>query len=284
MQYESKKEAGRHFWRDKTQVLQSCFGFTKMPSRTTLPVIETPLRNGEAGRLCVQRLVPHLSPRCADLFCCAGGAGMGIHRAGFDVEGWDVKQNLSYPFKRHIGDALEADLSGFDFVWASPPCQAHSALRHCRREKKQYECFIARTREKLKAWGGLYIIENVPGAPLENPVMLCGSSFGLRVRRHRIFESNVKLSVLPCDHKTQGQPMDVSGTGGQRVNRRKDDHGGACCKPRNIQEAQAAIGIDWMCRKEIAQAIPPAFAEYLARQIMRVLKVGNDALTKPHEK
>lgn len=193
---------------------------------------------------------------------------MGMHRAGFDVEGWDIKHSLSYPFTRHIGDAMDADLSGFDFVWASPPCQAHSALRHLY-PQKEYECYIARVREKLKTWGGPYIIENVPGAPLINPVQLCGSSFGLKVRRHRLFESSFPLVGLNCDHKAQGRPIDVSGNGGRRINRRPNDHGGNTNKPRNIQEAQDAIGINWMCRQEISQAIPPAFSEFLCRQVLK---------------
>lgn len=209
-------------------------------------------------------------PRCADLFCGAGGAAMGIHRAGFEVVGWDIQSGLSYPFERHIGDALDADLSGFDFAWASPPCQAHCALRHLYPEK-DYECFIERTRAKLIAWGGPYIIENVVGAPLIAPVQLCGSSFALRVRRHRIFESNLPLIGKPCDHKTQGRPIDVSGTGGRRVNRRENDHGGNTNKPRTLQEARDAIGINWMVRREIAQAIPPAFSEHLCLQIYPIL-------------
>lgn len=196
---------------------------------------------------------------------------MGLHLAGFYVEGWDVKQGLNYPFQRHIGDALGADLSSFDFVWASPPCQAHCALKHLHKEK-QYECFIDRTRDKLKAWGGPYIIENVPGAPLLNPVQLCGSSFDLKVRRHRIFESNIPLIGTQCDHKRQGNPIDVSGTGGRRVNRRKGDHGGSCNKPRDYIEAQQAMGIDWMVRKEIAQAIPPAYSKFLGEQVLDYLK------------
>jgi DNA (cytosine-5)-methyltransferase 1 len=214
--------------------------------------------------------------RAADLYCGAGGAGMGIHRAGFDVEGWDIKQSLSYPFRRRIGDALDADLTGFDFVWASPPCQSHSALRHLYPEK-EYACFIDRTRDKLKAWGGPYIIENVPGAPLLNPVQLCGSTFGLQVRRHRIFESNVPLVVPPCNHVVQGRPIDVSGNGGRRINRRPDDHGGSTNHPRNIREAQRAIGIEWMCREEIAQAIPPAFSEFLCRQVAAYLRRSQGA-------
>lgn len=189
--------------------------------------------------------------RAADLFCGAGGAAMGLHRAGFEVVGWDRKVGLAYPFQRHICDALSANLSGFDFVWASPPCQKHCAFAHL--HKKEYECFISPVREKLKAWGGPYIIENVPGAPLLNPVQLCGSWFGLRVRRHRMFESNIALRGVDCRH------------------RRKDDHGGNCHKPHNIKEAQDAIGIDWMNRAEIAQAIPPAYSEFLGKQVLAAL-------------
>jgi DNA (cytosine-5)-methyltransferase 1 len=204
---------------------------------------------------------------------------MGISRAGFDVEGWDVKTGLNYPFKRHIGNALDADLNAFDFVWASPPCQAHTTLKHV--TGKEYECFIARTREKLKAWGGLYIIENVMGAPLENPVMLCGSSFGLRVRRHRLFESNIKLTVPTCNHAAQPEPIDVSGTGAAQVNDRKKKTGGKCRKPKNLEEAREIMGMPWATRKEIAQAIPPAYAEYLALQIMRELKAANAPGERP---
>lgn len=247
-----------------------------MPATLEQPVMiaeENPRPNRVAQGGYQQRLVPH-RPRACDLYCCAGGAGMGLHRAGFDVEGWDVKTGLNYPFKRHIGDALDADLSGFDFVWASPPCQAHTTLKHV--TGKEYECYIERTREKLKAWGGLYIIENVVGAPLQNPVMLCGSSFGLRVRRHRIFESNVLLIAPECNHAAQPDPIDVSGTGSFQHSPRKKKTGGRGRKPKGLEEAREIMDMPWATRKEIAQAIPPAYAEYLARQIMRVLKVGNN--------
>jgi len=208
-------------------------------------------------------------PRAADLFCCAGGAAMGLYRAGFHVVGWDRRTGLAYPFERHIGDAIDANLDGFDFVWASPPCQKHCAFAHL--HQKDYECFIDPVRQKLKAWGGPYIIENVPGAPLFDTIQLCGSAFGLKVRRHRIFESNIPLVGVECRHKEQGTPMDVSGSGGNRINRRRDDHGGNCHKPRNIKEAQDAIGINWMNREEIAQAIPPAYSEYLGKQILKII-------------
>jgi len=209
-------------------------------------------------------------PKLLDLFCGAGGAAVGYHRAGFEVVGVDIKPQKHFPFWFIQGDAMKAEFEDFNVVHASPPCQAHSALRHLY-PKKDYECFIDRIRDKLLAWGGPYIIENVPNSPLVNPIMLCGSSFGLRVRRHRLFESNVSLKTLPCNHKGQGRPIDVSGTGGQRVNRRENDHGGNTNKPRNIEEARNAIGIDWADRYGISQAIPPAYTEWIGKQLMEYL-------------
>ena len=216
-------------------------------------------------------------PKALDLYCCAGGAAVGLHNAGYEVTGVDIEPQPHYPFKFQLGNALDADLTGYDFVWASPPCQAHSTLKH--RTGKTYECFIARTREKLKAWGGAYIIENVIGAPLENPVMLCGSAFGLNVRRHRIFESNIFLTGTDCQHWKQPEPLDVSGTGARRLGARLDGKGGNSRKPRNLKEAQDAMGMAWTDRKHLSQAIPPAFAEYLARQILRVTARPNDKLS-----
>ncbi len=210
-----------------------------------------------------------------DLFCCAGGARMGLHQAGFTVTGVDIVERPNYPFAFHRGDALDADLSGFDLVWASPPCQAHTALKH--RTGKEYECFIARTREKLQAWGGAYIIENVMGSPLENPLMLCGSSFGLGVRRHRLFESNMFLYHLECRHDLQPEPLDVTGTGSRRKGDRLDGKGGNSRKPMGLQEARDAMGMPWATRKEISQAIPPAFSRFLGEQARRILKANSTA-------
>lgn len=216
-----------------------------------------------------------MRPKLLDLFC---GAAMGYHRAGFDVVGVDITPQRDFPFNFYCADAMTfplefKDLFGTfkpDIIHASPPCQAHSALRHLYPEK-DYPCFIAPTRERLNAWGGPYVIENVPGSPLENPILLCGSSFGLKVRRHRLFESNTPLEGLPCNHKAQGRPIDVSGTGGRRINRRPDDHGGNTNKPRNISEAREAIGIDWATRYGISQAIPPAYTEWIGKQLIKQL-------------
>lgn len=204
-----------------------------------------------------------------DLFCCAGGAGMGLHQAGFVVTGVDIVEQPRYPFQFVCGNALEAVLDGFDLVWASPPCQVHTVLKH--RTGKDYECFIARMRKKLRAWGGPYIIENVKGAPLVNPIMLCGSSFGIGVRRHRLFESNMALQGMGCRHDLQPYPLDVTGTGRRRKNERIDGRGGNSRKPRNLQEARDAMEMPWATRKEISQAVPPAFARYLGEQARRII-------------
>ncbi len=206
-------------------------------------------------------------PKALDLFCGAGGAGMGLHLAGFDVTGVDISPQPRYPFTFHQANALTFPLDGFDFIWASPPCQAHSALRHLH-PQKEYECFIERTRERLFACGSPYVIENVPKAPLVKPVMYCGSMFKLRVRRHRIFESNFPLRTRLCQHRWQGSPIDVSGTGGRRIGRRVDDHGGNCNKPKNLAEARAVMQMPWATRYEISQAIPPAYSRYIGEQIM----------------
>lgn len=195
--------------------------------------------------------------KAIDLFCGAGGAAMGLHRAGFDVVGVDIVPQPNYPFEFRLGNALDADLSGFDLAWASPPCQKHTLLKHV--TGKEYECFIERTREKLKAWGGTYIIENVVGAPLENSVMLCGAMFGLKTYRHRIFESNVRLSVpahpkhkIPTSKAGHWKPGTLISVAGN-------------CAPMAM--AREAMGIDWTTRAELVEAIPPAFSEFLGRQI-----------------
>lgn len=194
---------------------------------------------------------------------------MGLHLAGFDVTGVDIAPQPRYPFQFIQADAMDTALSGYDFIWASPPCQRHSSLKH--RTGKDYECFIHRTRERLILWGGPWIIENVAGAPLNMPALLCGSMFGLGVRRHRIFESNCPLSAPACSHESQPYPIDVTGTGGRRLGLRLDGKGGNSRKPSNLTEARQAMGIDWMSRKELSQSIPPAFSEFLGRQIISLI-------------
>ena len=124
-------------------------------------------------------VMPRRAPRCLDLFCGAGGAGMGLHRAGFEVVGVDINPQPYYPFTFRQGDALDADLEGFDLVWASPPCQAYTEMQRMHKNSAAHKDLVAPMRAKLQAWGGLWIMENVAGSPLRESLMLCGSMFGL---------------------------------------------------------------------------------------------------------
>lgn len=207
-------------------------------------------------------------PRLLDLFCCAGGAAMGYHRAGFDVTGVDIVPQPNYPFEFVQADALEVlsllavNGPGPDVIHASPPCQAYSttsALHH-----NEYPELVDEVRALLEGIGLPYVIENVQGAPMRNYVRLCGSSFGLGVRRHRLFETNVMLWNPPaCRHDLQPEPLDVTGTGGP---------GGRHRKPKNLAQAREAMGIDWMSRKELSEAIPPAYTEWIGRRLLEQLE------------
>ena len=201
-----------------------------------------------------------------DLFCCAGGAAMGYHRAGFDVVGIDIAPQPNYPFHFIQGDALDTSLWPADVVaiHASPPCQTFTAYR--RRGAgvgDDYPDLVAATRDALRATGLPYVIENVAGAPLESPVQLCGSSFGLDVRRHRLFESNVALLVPPCDHAWQ-TPRFAQAT--NRTNLRSTVEVGVWRIPLDVQ--QRAMGVDWTTLRELSEAIPPAYTEHIGRQLM----------------
>lgn len=207
-----------------------------------------------------------MKPRALDLFCCAGGASMGLHRAGYDVTGLDILPQPRYPFRFVQGDALRPpfDLSSFDFIWASPPCQDYSALKGLSGSKRGR--LIPEVREMLTASGRPFAIENVVGSELVNPIRLCGSMFGLGVWRHRLFElSNPIILVPQCQHPLAPEPIDVTGTGGPFHGVRKSTRGGISRKPRNLAHAREVMGINWMTRPELSQAIPPAFAEFIAR-------------------
>lgn len=154
----------------------------------------------------VRRKSSMSKPRIADLFCGAGGAGMGLHHAGFQVVGFDIKPQLRYPFEFHQQDALTVDLSGFDAVWASPPCQYYSRLRHLPWLKgKVYWRSIPPTRLHLLASGKPFIIENVEDArwDMESPLTLCGKDFGLHLFRHRCFETTWFQLAPPHQKHTQ---------------------------------------------------------------------------------
>lgn len=212
--------------------------------------------------------------KAADLFCGAGGAAMGLSRAGFEVEGWDIKPQPHYPFTFHLGDALQADLSGFDFVWASPPCQAYTAMQNLRKNGHSHQDLVEPTRRKLEESGLPWVIENVKGSPLRTSIMLCGTMFGLRIIKHRYFETNmpIPLTLSACDHSGVFDPW----------------HG----KGRTANEMREAQGTPWIpigggaSRKQnrsgdLNNAIPPAYSEFLGRQIighMNTVKPARDVL------
>jgi DNA (cytosine-5)-methyltransferase 1 len=207
---------------------------------------------------------------------------MGYHRAGFDVYGVDINPQPDYPFKFVRCDAIAylmavaeggTRLSELSAIHASPPCQAFTAYR--RRGHgvgNSYPDLIANVRAQLRGTGLPYVIENVPGAPLIGPVQLCGSSFGLDVRRHRLFESSVALMAPPCDHGSQ-RPRFPPAT--NRANLRRTVEIGVWRIPLATQ--QQAMGIDWMALPELSQAIPPAYTEHIGRALLAAIEAGEAA-------
>lgn len=190
---------------------------------------------------------------------------MGLHRAGFEVEGIDIKPQPRYPFPFQQGDAFEARLEGFDLVHASPPCQGETAYkrRHGHVRAVDTAGAIERIRSKLESSGLPYIIENVEGSRklLRNPILLCGSMFGLEVRRHRLFECSFSVKQPKCQHHLQHGDFPQATN---RKNRRRTCEIGVWRIPLDVQ--RRAMGIDWMELEELSQAIPPAYGEYLGRQ------------------
>lgn len=215
-----------------------------------------------------------MKPRALDLFCKAGGVSVGLQRAGFDVTGVDIELQPNYRGGTFIqGDALTFDLSGYDFIWASPPCQSYSDLAKRNGNADSWPRLIEPVREILRQAGVPFIIENVDGAPLINPVVLCGTMFpGLRVLRHRLFESNVNIVARQHSRHPKCHTFDRRKSHFGKTNEWLDfvqvTGGGNC----SVAAARDAMGIDWMTKAEINEAIPPAYSEFLGLQIMRYLQ------------
>ncbi len=223
-----------------------------------------------------------MKPRLLDLFCGAGGAATGYSRAGFDVVGVDIKPQPRYPFEFVQDDALALlstypwwDEPPFDAIHASPPCQAFSPLQRLHKER-EYPRLIEPTRELLEATGLPYVIENVPGAPLFHPFKLCGSSFGLDVRRHRLFETNWPMGLIPpCAHYLHTPRFQNTGKRRRAVlSSVVGVYGGSHFKGDNLGYRSRAMGIDWMQMDELSEAIPPAYTELIGHQLLQHIRAG----------
>lgn len=226
-----------------------------------------------------------VKPRLLDLFAGAGGCAVGYARAGFEVVGVDIADQPNYPYEFHKLDAMEVafgcmvdvsaipgyEVSDFDAIHASPPCQAHSAVTGQHRDK--HDDLVPETRRRLKGSGLPYVIENVVGAPLEDPIQLCGSSFGLPLRRHRLFETNFPIMAPPCAHGAQEKRFDIYEHGKWRKSATPAIYGKGGRKA--VEHWPEALGIDWMTRDEMAQAIPPAYTEFIGGYLMAAVKQAN---------
>jgi len=181
---------------------------------------------------------------------------MGYYLAGFRIVGVDIKPQPHYPFEFHQADALTYPLEGFDAYHASPPCQTYSMMQNIVKTKEKHPDLVAPIRDSLMATGKPYVIENVYKAPLKGHLRLCGTSFGLRIIRHRYFECPwFRLELLPpCNHSKVYDPWHKDGVG-QR------------------EKLSTAMGIDWfMTRPEVREAIPPAYTEYIGKYLLEETK------------
>jgi DNA (cytosine-5)-methyltransferase 1 len=232
-------------------------------------------------------------PTLLDLFCCEGGASRGYAAAGFDVFGVDLfrhrgpdgklrgYQQARYPYPSHQGDALayvREHGHRFDVIAASPPCQAYSITRHS--HHNVHPDLVGPTRDALVETGRPYVIENVEGAPLIDPLMLCGTMFNLRatdddgstvwLRRHRLFESNVFLTPPGmCRHPVDLQCAGAYGGGSVDRAHARDVRRGGYTPAGHVRAA--LLGIDGMSQAGLSQAIPPAYTAFIGAQLVDAL-------------
>jgi len=209
-------------------------------------------------------------PVLLDLFCGAGGAAVGYHRAGFRIIGIDNQPQPNYPFEFRRGNALcpPIGMSHIAAIHASPPCQAYSQANYIHDTK--HPELVEATRSLLVDSGLPYVIENVVGAPLVDPVVVCGRALGLAVKRHRLFESNIALVGTTCP---PGHPGGWVSVFGNTVLARA--HSGEMNRAHvGVERGRRAMGIDWMAMPELSQAIPPAYTEWVGAQLMAALNAS----------
>jgi DNA (cytosine-5)-methyltransferase 1 len=193
---------------------------------------------------------------------------MGLAQAGFDVVGVDIKRQPRYPFTFVQADALAPpfQLDKFNFIWASPPCQRYTVAQNAAKNAQAHPDHIPAVRSMLRYCGIPYAIENVVGAPLDNPSTLCGLALGLKVKRHRLFETSFFLMTPPCPSHSQDYFVIF---GHECRNRRK---GSAAGRKNNVAVGREAMGIDWMTRGELSEAIPPAYSEFIGREAIKHIR------------
>lgn len=206
-----------------------------------------------------------------DLFCGAGGCSVGYARAGFEVVGVDIEPHPSYPFRFIQADVLDilddtGYLESFDVLAGSPPCQAFTNAQKIR--GNEHPDLVAPTREAFVASGRPYVIENVPGAPLIDPVEYCGAMFdGLRTYRHRLFESNMPLEAPPHpEHRAKVTKMGRPPQEGEFMHVVGNFSG--------VEAGRRAMGIDWMTRDDLREAVPPAYTEHIGRQLVAQMRAA----------
>lgn len=209
-------------------------------------------------------------PRLLDLFSGAGGSARGYQLAGFHVTGVDIKPQPRYAGDKFVqADALTFPLDGFDAIHASPPCQFHAGLTNVRGSQDNHANLIPQTRQRLQCAGVPYVIENVMEARayLRDPVMLCGSAFGLALKRHRLFETTFPLMSPGCAHGAHPKKYRIRQHGREIVTAFCYVFGGGQAG-QPVATWREAMGIDWMTVDELSQAIPPAYTEFIGQFLL----------------
>jgi DNA (cytosine-5)-methyltransferase 1 len=210
-------------------------------------------------------------PELLDTYCCQGGASAGYAAAGFTVTGVDIDPQPRYPYRFHRADALvflrermQWIRDTFTAIHASPPCQGHSRTQ--RIWDRQWPDLVARTRDLLDEIGLPWVMENVEGAPLRNPVVLCGAMFGLRTYRHRLFESGGGLVIPVPEHPVHAVPS-------RKMGRRPEpgDMIHAVGNFSGVDEVRRNWGAEWMNRDGLREALPPSYTRYIGEHMMKEL-------------